>query len=711
MPVRIPAMILSFIGAYWYGIAMVKCSPSEIFITALGLLALWFPFGWVISQFTHDQFDDRLSHFTFCVISTFGLTTTIYFACAVIDQWVPGFFLVFYILQIAAVLTCALLSFRQRGTWTFISGGDLRRKFFRIDWFLVLLIVASSITTVRYKNILEFDPVHKNYLLTSSPDQYYFTAVSYECARHLPMLQTPYRAGMKSRAYHMFPHLTTTLIAEYSRQQDFPKAHLIYEFTFREVFLLLSVFCISRILSGSRAVGYAAVTGMFLGAVPLQPLITENAMSIFYFCLWPQSSSSIEPVLMTSPQQYSATLLVYGILLGVTMVSKRVARGADATRIMLVVSILTGIMFRFRVQMFVPLLVGMIILAAYYYRKTRAISYLGGGAITLLLSAALIFEARLPIYLPSSAKLTLGNNLIALQLPFINSWPGANVLRLSLESLLVKDSSIFQWVWQVLSISFFTFFNIIGIPILTASLAYLCSRKAWAKFGGINFLILTLVTGSIVGAICVAAAYDTWSVGGQMILHTSWYLYPLLFPGISLLVRWVSKKAKFVLPKLSILVGVAVIASLFVWQCTRSPSPLENEFRRADIRIDIDELEALRYIRSNLPRDAVILSNHPLSETTCVFSGIAGRRAYLEYANNTERLIEPPKYDWGKERSEQISKIWAATTDEEFTRLVPSVVTHLVEFRNTLPLRISPRCCREVFLSSNGHVRVWEVLR
>jgi hypothetical protein len=513
---------------------------------------------------------------------------------------------------------------------------------------------------------------------------------------------------MASRAYHMFPHLTTALVGRATFQPDLARAHLTYEYTFLEVFTVLAVYCMARLLAGSRAAGYVAAMLMFLGAVPNSPLSPENARSFMYFCVWPQSSSMVEPVLMTSPQQFSANLVTYGILLAVAVASSRIARGLPAGRIMLAAFALVGIMLRFRVQTFLPLMPGMLLLSAYYYRRTLLWTYPVAAGLAAAVALLLFLEMRLPIYQPNTSSLSIGNNKIGFTLSFLSSWPGATSALELLESIWPRDSRAFQWIWQITCLTLFALLNIVGLPLLIAATAFLLDRKSWLAFGGFKALVVWLVMASIAGACCISATYDSWSVGGQMLLHTNWYLYPLLGPGLCVLIRKVPGR---IMPRRSVLYALGALATtvVFVWQIERPPSLFELQHRKANILLDVHDVEVLRHIRTNLPEDSVILSNRFFCPNTAFFSGMGGRRAYLEYFPSIERFLDQGA-DTEESRLERISSIWSVETEAGFCDLMPHVVTHVIEFRKQ-PLKVkSPRCMKVVWTSADGDVRIWEVV-
>lgn len=704
---QILAMIACLICLTWYLFVSVKLTIVEALLASAGMASLWLPVASAVYVFTHDQFEHGLDRITFCVISSYALTTAFYFGLGVASSWLPGVERSFVPVLALIAVSSLFVAWRTGLLCPSARSPDIAKPT-KFDWTLFLLLVISSLVTARYKSLFEYDPASRAYLLTTSADQTYFASLSYECLRHTPILETPYRAGQASRAYHMFPHLATALIGRFTFQPDLIRAHLIYEYTFIEWFMLLALFCLVRQFTESRCAGYLAVVVMFIGAIPTTRLHDDLALSYLYFCAWPQSSSMIDPVLITSPQQYSGCLITYGILLGISTISRRFSRNQPADRIAIVIGLLGGIMVRVRVQTFLPLFPAILAVFIYFLIKTRNKNYLIASAVSVGVALGLILEMHRPIYLPNTVQLNVGNSLLAFKYPHLNSWPGSQLLARNLMQVFARDSVVFQWIWQIISVTAFGLLNIIGIPVLFAINLFLRNQKSQGKFDGAALLIFWMVVASFVGSFLLTSSYDEWSVGGQMLLQTNWYLYPVAMTGLWYMLSDISKS--ITLPqKAGIGLAILIVAAAFVWQCIRPPGLLEQQIRREQNRITADELEALQYTRSHLPDDAVILSQPLLSGSACAFSGIGGRRAYLEYFPSIEQeMLQGP--DDERSRQKRISDIWSANSHDEFCRLIPSMTTHIVECTER-PLRFLPgKCLEREWTSSNGQVHIWKVV-
>jgi hypothetical protein len=233
----------------------------------------------------------------------------------------------------------------------------------------------------------------------------------------------------------------------------------------------------------------------------------------------------------------------------------------------------------------------------------------------------------------------------------------------------------------------------------------------------LTWLILWLVTGSIAGAACISTTYDPFSVGCQMLWHTGWYL--AVWMGPALWVLWGRMPARW--REWNWLRFAAVLTLLvLVWQLCRGPSLQEQRLRAQPIWLTKDDWAALQYIRSNLPLEAVTIVIPPVHQKfqSSLFSGVGGRRTYLEYVplmfrRSTSLAITrfwPEVTYTDKYRLDRILKVWNATSDEEFRQALPPIVTHVVEEKSHLLAAHPSSCLKQVWVSPAGQVVIWEVV-
>jgi hypothetical protein len=96
----------------------------------------------------------------------------------------------------------------------------------------------------------------------------------------------------------------------------------------------------------------------------------------------------------------------------------------------------------------------------------------------------------------------------------------------------------------------------------------------------------------------------------------------------------------------------------------------------------------------------------------CYFSGIAGRRTYLEQfgVGNTATVWSDDK-DSDLNRFNRMVAVWNCTDEDQFRKAMPANVTHVVEYTRQ-PLGChSPRLMRSVWISPKREVVIWELVR
>ncbi len=576
----------------------------------------------------------------------------------------------------------------------------------RVDGVLVLVVALSVLVGDRYKAYDTTLPDGRRQLVTHG-DTTYLASLSHELARHTPPLDQSARAGLKERAYHMFPHVTTMLISRYADQPDMLRALHYHGFTAVEILLTLLFFCIARNATGSRSAGYLAATLVYIFAIPLAPVIS-NQIKYFYFTWHTHATSGLEPSVLCSPQMYCALPVVMGTLLLVLEVSLRLSLGRSAGMLAALAAVLGATVMRFRVQAFLILFPGLVayLILMWYRSRQRAL----GAAIVLggLCVAAQLWEMRLDVYYPDSARLSIENNMLAHHCPFVTAWPGAEAARTWLRDSLGDEQ--FNLAWQAVGLVGFAFLMIAGIPVTLLSLWHWLRPSTWrADAWAFSAAILWLVVGTLVGGACLCTTYDMYSVGGQSLYLVGWYLLPLAAIGLWQATAWprrilgsAATRAVFAL----------LVAAAVGWQIARPPSELQAAMLTAPLMFTDWEWNALMAMRDGLPPDAVILSQADhMPRNSCVFSAVTGRRAYLEYLC-MPRFLTGGLEDNNEGRSARILRAWDAENVDDFIAAVNGTgATHLVEYYYR-QLRVHPSEALELFWSSaNGEVKVWTFRR
>ncbi len=587
------------------------------------------------------------------------------------------------------------------------------RPLFIIDGWLVLLIAASVFIGDRYK-IFDIPLADGSHRITTHGDTSYFTSLAQELDRATPPRQQPARAGLKERAYHMFPHLTTMLIARYSGQRDMPRALGHYEFTVVEVLLCLVFYCLGRSATGSRLAGYVSCSLVYILAIPQAPLIT-NGLCYFFFTFHPHATSGLEPAALCSPQTYCALPVVMGTLLAALELSMSLAReaGFEGARrrssglLAILVALLAAATMRFRVQTFLVLFPAVMIYLGYAWHGSRRRMF--GAAILLggSLVAAQLGEMRMDVYYPDSSQLTLENNMLAHRCHFMNAWPGAQALKTLVANRFSGDA--FLWAWQIVGLGGFALMSIAGAPLALMSLVYFLDPRNWREgLAGYSAITAMLALGAIVGGGALCTTYDVYSVGGQSLYLVGWYLLPLATMGVWRLVALLPERVVVAGRPFAAPAVAALLTAAIVWQQLRAPSQLHGDLMRSPCVVSGDEWTAMRLMRDRLPVDAVLLFNAPhLVGDFCVVSALTGRRTFLEYLCMT-RFLTGGADDNNEGRAARRDRVWAAHDEGEFIAAMRATgATHLIEHAE-YPLHVRSCDALELFWrSGDGRVQVW----
>lgn len=681
---------------YWFAMGWSALETARL---ALGATALWAPMGLLLYLLLGAEIPDRTVRLTLSAAASYTLTTLAYFALAVFHLGVG-----FFVAQVA--LTAGLIVYavrRTRSRWMPVGHVPPWRQ---LDWVLVALVAVSWIVNIRYKMPFAMSPTGDATFLLFG-DHFYHTGQVYELARDVPPIQQSIRAGTPERAYHMFSHLTTMLLARLTGQGDLLRVHLAYHYTVMETGLCLLFFSIAKTLTRSNAAGYIAVGLLYLGAFSLPPLV-PSPFPFFYFTIFPDASSGLNPVRVTSPQMYSGLLVMYGVLLGVLLMSERFSSGRRSRVLPLVVALMVAASSRFRIQVFLPLLPGFVLIMVVAWWRGAGRVHLGATVTALLVSALLYLETRSDVYLPGTAGLGLGFNGVS-QWPWVNSWPLAPEVFGWLRAG-ISDPSVVAWVWQCVSLPAFVVCNMIGLPLLVASVAYLMSRPARREHRWFSALIVWMVVISTVGAMVIKMDYDVYSVAGQLLLHTRWYLFPFLAIGIWSLYRIAQRRWDW--PRTAwIAIAVAASALAVTAQQVTPVGGTLSANAAQPIRFDADEWAALQFLHDRTAGDAVILSNKYVDQPAFVFSGLTGRATYLEFANNPVdrqvRRLRPTD-----DRRQIIGWLWRTTDPSQFCEvLLRTGATHLVEYADQ-PLEVRDASCLwSAWVGRRPTVRIWGIRR
>jgi hypothetical protein len=686
----------------WCFFVDLEIGPIEACRVFAGLACLWLPVGSLVYLLLSNRCSDTLTRATLSAVASYGLTTPAYALFGACGLAVPGFQWMFYAAQSLILLGVLAYVLKNKLTWRV---AEVLRGWQKLDWTLILLIALSILVTKSYKATFTLEPDQTSRRLVMHGDATYLSSLAYELGRQTPAQQQSVRSGIKERAYHMYPHLTAMLVARYTGQPDILQSLMHYQFTVVEVLLCLTLFCTVRGVTGSRAAGYIAVALIYVLAIPLPP-VGPNAAGYWYFTWFPHATSSLEPSVLNSPQTYCALPVVLGTLLFVTQFSIEVSQRRAAGTLAVLMGLLAAALLRFRVQSFLILFPGLMVLFLIAAWRLRQWRFLAAGCLAALAVGVQLLEMKMPVYYPASASILIHNNHLGRDCILFNSWPGADLTRVALDYCLYPK--VYDWAWQIVCLALFAVFNMAGLPGAMAGVFHWFKRSTWqAPTWAYSGMLAWLTVGTIAGSTCLSTPYDYWSVGGQSLFMIGWYLLPLLAIGLWQAGPLLPPRLLACKPYAPVAAALLLVAAC-TWQRVREMTPVQAMYHTGPV-ISGDEWAAMMFMRSHLPDDAVLLtkaSHHPTA--ACMLSGIAGRASFLEYFCMGGPL-GGGAYDQWHARLARIDRVWDADDSAAFAAAVLDTgATHLVEYAEN-PLRLHPGdCLEEVFGSPNGGVKIWK---
>jgi hypothetical protein len=667
----------------------------ELLRFVIGAAALWVPLGGWLYLLLRDEVPDRTVRLAFSAGVSYALTTLFFFAAATLHvSWL------FYCAQIGAAAGLILYAFKSRRTLA-----SRARSLRRFDWILAALVAASMVVNVPVQSVWRRDASTGGMIYAGWPDHLYHVGQAYELARHIPPRQATIRGGTPERAYHHFMSLTTMLVGRYAGQPDMLRAHLIYHYGVIQIFMCLLLYAIGKTLAASRAAGYCTLALMYLAVPPALNL--WPVASLFYFVVFPHLTSGLDPVTLTSPQMYSGLVVLYAGLLGMLLLLERVFRGDQAPVVTFVTALTFAAVLRFRVHIAIAVLPAFVFVMLYLWRKKHQPAFLIAAFSTAAVACLLYLEMRLPVYLHGTINMRVGYNGLNEFIPFINTWPFCSPLHDYLRKLIAQPDMI-KWAWEAISVSMFSFLNIVGIPLLIASAIYLASQRARSIFGPFNFLVIYGLATSICFAILLSSEYDKYSIGGQLPLHTRWYLFP--FTGVALWMVWRFLEKRFSLPaSIGTCLACLVVVGGFWYRLHGPISPLAKFNHLSSVRITADEWLAFIYLKTHTPPDSVVLTDRSWGFQLFVLSGLAGRAAFLEHPGNAEDQ-QALRLNPSDDRLALMTALRSSTSDEQFSRLLRSTpITHLLEFEDHPWPAHPPDCLTRLWESPEQKAVIWKV--
>jgi hypothetical protein len=686
-----------------YYLRRLGFSAVEIVLFSAGSILLWLPLGGTIFALLRSEVPDPIVRFTISAIASYSLTTLAYFAFSVLKM--PIFF---YLVLGAALAFGAVKLFRKRlGTWP-LGFPDAS------SWVLPIIISGSLIVTIPYKKLFDtpYDPITNETFHTYrlAADHILHASIAYELDRNTPNRQSPFWAGLPDRAYHNFPHITTMLLARFTQQRDMLRAHIVYHYTIIECLFCLALFSLAKVLTGSRIAGYIGAATLYIFLIRTPPLLAKfthfNPPGRFfvYFTLFPDASSGMELVEITSSQMYSGVLVLQGILLSIVCISVNMARGQACHILLGLAALLIASTIRFRGQIFIVVMPSFLLIMLYATCWKRSAQYALAAALALLVAAPLFLEMRSATYLPTSSALRIGFNDLAMPDSglFFNNWPFAYIIMRWVRSALSNDY-LFGGVWQLISMLAFTILNIVGILLTIFVFIFLWSRRAWSEFRLFSVVLLLAFVFTIFEAVLLAADYDSYSLGGQVPLHIRWYFLGLGATAFWIIICRAQEALKWSRETWG-MIGLVIGGVLLFGRYLTLPS---KALPGPSMIIDQEHWLALEYLHDRTPPDAVIIMREifPLS-------GLYGRAAYYEYIGGDvfERLVLP--LSGGNNRPFILDRLWSSQSNEDFCALLAATRSDYLLSDSKNPLQVEdPQCLVRVWLSPRKQVEIFKRVR
>lgn len=685
---------------------------AEVPLVVVGSLLLWGPLALGIDLLVRREVSDGATRFALAVVGSYAMTSALCFLWSM-----AGLPAGLYVTQVAVAIHAGACFWRRRRATDVRS--PLRSR--RPNWLLLFVVALSLFTTAPYTKVAEVTTAGSRNLRIPT-DSLYYTSQAYELARSLPPTQDPTRAGTPPRSYHLLPHVTTVLLARATGQEDLLRVQVVYHLTVITLAMCAVLYALGKALAGRPLGGYALVALLYPLAIVGPPVLTETTLERrsfvqFFFTPVPQLSSLLEPAVFGSWQSYSAVLVALGLMLAVASISIRVHDGHPALSLLVLASLLVACLSRFRVQIFLVAGPAFVLVVAVAWLKKRQTSILAAGMAPLLAAVPLVLEATSSRYRPGTSGLALGfNGLTVRDVPIgrvnpsaiFSAWPYSRAVHDGLTGVLT--GSAFSWTWQALCLTAFVLANMVGVLGLVALAVAASRREAWSTLRLLSLLVLVMVAGSILVGTLVKSDFDSYSLAGQALYLPGWYVFPAFAVVAGLAFSHLQGQVRLSSPAW-VGAGMLLVAG-GAWLRETGPTSRLTGFEyaqhiRAGDEMSLDRWRALQWLREETPRRSVVISNEYV-DYRLVFSGIAGRAAYLEGLgdlNDTEA-----QRIYGDDRLAVVGDLWTTVDRGRFCGILRNTSsTHLVEFTG-VPLAVDrPPCLDDAWTSPEEEVRIWRI--
>ena len=123
---------------------------------------------------------------------------------------------------------------------------------------------------------------------------------------------------------------------------------------------------------------------------------------------------------------------------------------------------------RFRIHVFLVLFPLCLVALAVLWKRTPAWLPPALAVVAVVLSGLLYEEMKGPAYLPATTNIHIGYNGLTGPGCWMTEWPLAAQAH-GLVDDISSDPEIRKWLWQVVSMTGFSMFNVIGLPLLVGT--------------------------------------------------------------------------------------------------------------------------------------------------------------------------------------------------------------------------------------------------
>ena len=330
----------------------------------------------------------------------------------------------------------------------------------------------------------------------------------------------------------------------------------------------------------------------------------------------------------------------------------------------------------------------------------------------MIISYLLVLEMRSPIYLPATSNIRFAYNAIAKNLSFfIDTWPFALDIKRSLDQV-VTNPQMAEYIWEFVSVPLWISFNSIGIPLLMATAWYFTSKSAHQEFSLFSFLILWMSLLSVPATLSLSTDYDRYSLGGQIMYHIRWYLFPLSFIPPWMLYKFLSKQWRISrLGWLSMGLGLLAIGLMIrPFFPFRTYAMVPSAVVRFP-NISEDTMLTMKYLHDRTPSTSVVQATSQRLHDFFFTSSHSGRAVYSEDrtgADELERLSAQQNPESNREG--YLKQLWTATNDQVFCQLLNATPINYVIEDQTQSFSVrESTCMAKLWTSPQKEFVIWQV--